>query len=516
VSALAKQDAIRREGYFYKVFLVVMFSSVLPLILLLALFLPLSTQQITAELEATYINSMNAINSSVNMVFNQIVEDCLLISRDTTFAEYIKIPSAQVRQLESAPARYTDAVMDNLGKYIRIKGKLYSNLSTMKFMMPFVDSVYFLDVGKQLILTSNNKFSPVQNFSDQDFINRLRDYSAIKYISPIRRCVHPDGSVIDVITVFINSVFQHDGGVFAMNIDSAKLADYLFGDFDGSSGYMLIMSEAGVASDMRNFPEQVAAMLSDTDLIQKLSDLEDRASLFERGYLFVKNASTNKHWFYLSMLDVDQVFSASIRLRNILLVIFGGLFTLSLLLAVFSSNRLYHPIRLLRKMLTGYVQLPEEKDVFRSLGAYVALSENEKQDMKSQIHTLTPYYRENILLFLLYRNAVSAEPIDNRKQFSEWGFQQGGLALLMFGISFTQDALSVVQPPISVAIKQYLVLKLEMALSRTGIAAQDISGRFFLLCNVSSDDYRRMYDFAKSIANSLIRFCFLSLSYFET
>jgi len=79
------KSAIRRSAYFYKVFLGILFTSILPVLVMNIISFSFTTREIQDELVKAYMGKMDIASESVDMIFDQIIEGCRLIAQDTIF-----------------------------------------------------------------------------------------------------------------------------------------------------------------------------------------------------------------------------------------------------------------------------------------------------------------------------------------------------------------------------------------------------------------------------------------------
>ena len=525
---MQKKETVRRSGYFYRLFLIILFSSMLPILIMNIFSGYFTSAEMRREIENVHRNKLYASSNSVNLIIDQIVEGCSMISENVTFKDFGRYSGKRATYLENLPAYYPEEDMKDLARYFRLKGEVYWNLNRQMMNKFFIDSVCFYDMNKSMIYTDENKSFTVQDYYDQDLLELINTVNFSPYVCAIRD-IPERGEKLSVITLLIGNKSMGDRQIFAVNIDTAKLGEYLFAVESDTSSFMFMTDGKYVVANSSAISESYRERIFNSNTMDKLYALNDNDdSIIIDQFMFIKHYSATKAWSYISVLNIDEIFSASEQLSHTMLILSSVLLIASFTIAVISSNNIYRPILHLQTLVAGFTdkrhpppadeyELPLKKNesIFQSISAYLSSSEDERIRLQSKVRTLTPHYNENTLLSMLYRGST-----EHHIYTVEWGFKPVGYALLFISINLPSEDRTAPAHSVDTLIKQYLMEMTAMTLSRRSIAIQDISGKFFLLCNVSSEDYRHIYSFSKSIVDEfredLGASCYIGISSHHT
>lgn len=500
-----------RANFYYRVLVIILISALLPILVLNLLSVNFITTDMQRELKKLHQNSLNTTSNSMDMIFRQIIEGCRLISQDATFISFGKYPAETVEYLESMEGRYSDEDVYALSQYMKLKGEVFESLRNQMYNKPFIDSVYFYDVNKEYVYTNNHSSYRAASFSDQDFFRIGKDVVFTPYVTSLREIKTSEGSPVWVITLLFGSVKMGDRGIFAVNIDADKLGEYLFSNTDDVFAFMFSSDDMTMITKTSGMPDAFYSKLQEPAVQAKLSQMQGSGSFTDGNYIISKYQSPY-YWTYVSLVNTDVIFRSSRVLSERTLLLSAVLLLVSVVLAVLSSNQIYRPILSLQKAISAQISHHKGKDIFFSIEEALKNTKLDNESLRTRIVTLTPYYDEKVLASLIFHNGVS----DNDAQISamRWGFEPVGYALL--AVSVGDTAQNTTMQPTDLFVPRYFEQMAEIHLSRKGVAMRDMGGRYFLLLNLSSEDYRDIYSFSGLIISEfreeLSCDCFIGIS----
>ena len=515
-----------KSKYFYKLLIIILIVATVPVMLLSYI----SSHYIDMEMKDTLgkmnYYSLSVLGDGVDITMAQINDGCRQMTLDYLFDAFLEISPKKVQHYETMTGPYSDDDLKGLGEYIKLKSKIYDTLKQQKYGKPFIDSTYYYDIPKQLIFTDDREYYSVSEFYDTNIPALCEEIIVTPFITEPRKIVTKDGTTKEVITLIYGSVWSGDRKIFIVNIDGEKLSEYVFSQ--DAAAQILILSDKGniIAKNAPTGDDVVELFRTGPDLVERVLAAENGdVLLYDNIYLIKYTVNTSK-WTYVNIFEPQTLFYSSNTVLKMIFYLSIILVILTSLIALLSSKVIYRPIYSLSKLIKEHTDEPttrqDQWNIISYMERHFSKVVNERGDLKSRLDMLLPYYREKIMLSILYAQNPDPDWLDKQVNSIELGFNQDGFVLFLFSIdvqnSWDSFFANITE---NILLKEYLEQKADMDLGCKSISLYDNTGCYILICNITSDEYKKAYRFATSILKEIkdvmgcIAFCGISSHYAE-
>ncbi len=265
--------------------------------------------------------------------------------------------------------------IDNLHEEPHVyDNKIYTRLTNVQKISDFIYSVYYLDHAPQSVYLSSGLKFDYTDFYDKGFLDIL-DYSKNYYILPARQLPTLDYETKNILPVVISvplNAIQHSG-TYIINLDANRLFHYLIknSNFNENMVFKIVDSKGMI----------IASSVNSSDVFKQLEDFsppldltKSEASTFaalagkEKLVSYVR--SSEYDWTYICYEDRNLIFDSMFRPLQIIIVIALSSVLLSIILAVYMSNKFSKPVREIVKLFGGKAAVPKnanEYDTIRNI-----------------------------------------------------------------------------------------------------------------------------------------------------
>lgn len=386
-NSISEINKKNRSATFYKFFLVISISMMIPVVMITSLI---------GKVSHTHL--LKQVNLS---------RESLLDQKRLIVEQKIDEVSAIVDQLVNNESVWklvtTSGYTVNHGMYMRDSIGLFSKNASSNEM---IDSIYLYNDVDDFIL-SDSKYSK-DEFADIDILNVT--FEGFEYIT-VPRIVK--GTIIfSYIKKF--SSFDNNSVYIVINLNYDNFWKSLSSDSDGLK-YFIFNDEYSIIYEDDFYQNEI-----DKNILEKIVDEKDinfEISHYKDNLYFWKSISSKNKWTFVLTQKSEDLFQAAYILRkfNILsLIIILGI---SFILAYFFSGYLYKPIRELTKKINQVTQIDtiNSKNEYQLIEKVVAYLFSKNIKLNNDYEYVLPYFKQHSI-----NDVLSGDfDLDNFKQVLE-------------------------------------------------------------------------------------------------
>ncbi|WP_440394201.1 helix-turn-helix domain-containing protein [Paenibacillus sp. SAF-054] len=430
------------RNFLIKLVTLTLLVSVVPLLLLSLLFYQNTRSTMKAELQAANQASLSKSVQAMEIVIDQIGNSFMQFISDSTYRDYAQFPRGEYYEQLNGALNEED--MPGLQKYLVSKAKLSFNIDNLRMSSSFIDSVYMYDRSKQIMLTQSDLQYPIDRFYDKDWNLGLPEKSyAYPDIMDVRSAVKSNGSRKLVIPLVFRS--SNEDNYIVFNLDAQLVYDNIFKRLDGKqSGSILVYSK-----------EKKLMLYDHTDKLVNKDDVElQKSELLGRSEgaeeLRLENSrqlatlenSPLLGWTFVSLTDLDILYTSINNLRGIMATIGILLFVATTLLVLLTSRNIYSPIHNLLHYvisnsspssvspLPGQGQLGE----LRTIRNWLVEASEDRKSLQVRLKESLPAYREKFLHTLIKAGTHTMEEISEGISFLDIDLHLKNIMLLLIRV----------------------------------------------------------------------------------
>lgn len=389
--------------------------------------------------EETGTSSTRYLNQSMNaleLVIKQITASCQQLVLNPSFRNFESYPNGLY--YESINGVYPEQDLPSLYWYIKNKTSAIESIQYFKLSNEFVDSVYYYDSSKNLVLAINGE-NTIRQYSYGEFFDRdwhqawSGSHESPALIDP-RMAMQYNGQRKEILTLLFRA--NQTGNLFIINLDAALIYNKIINELN-HRGSLFVLSGAGAVLFRQELsPEQ-----------QETADRLERIPITDRvGYLraemdgdqqLVTYAKSDRlQWTFINVNSMDKLLDSIKYLRRVIVYSILLLLVLTIGFSLLASKKLYRPIARIVSLLAGKIGKSGDvwTDEIHRIDHALRTTFDERDLYLGKLEESLPYYREQLKNELLRLPAIPNEAL--REKLSELsipiGLEQLALLLLTF------------------------------------------------------------------------------------
>jgi len=497
----------RHSRYFYKLLIIVLMTSIIPVILLIGISSSRINQELKNEISRINYQSLEFLGDGVDITMSQIKEGCRQMTLDYTFDSFLSIMPWDAKRYEEIMGPYSSKDLAGISNYFMLKSKIYGILDQQSYDKPFVDSVYCYDYTKRSIYTNQHEFYSDDAFYDSEIPVICKNILTSPYITPPRMMITNGQTGKRVISLIYGSIWRGDRKIIVVNIDTEKFAEYIFSQ--NSTCSLLIISDQGdIIAKSSGIPDSVVEKLTKNPQTVEsvLSSANGKVSSFG-DFILTKYSGSSSGWNYIQLFEPQVIYksiSEAIRIAYVIAVI---IILIAGSMALASSRIIYRPILSLIQLFKAESceqNNAEEHNIFKYIERRYSKMVYEQNNLKSKINALLPYFKEKVMISVLRTPTPDTKWLNEQIVSVELGFNPVGFAAFLFGIdSNTQTSNQIALISQEIVINEYLKQKAAMDIGCKSIVVSEQAGSYLLILNVSAEQYQKAYRFAADILEEI-------------
>ncbi|WP_171631864.1 helix-turn-helix domain-containing protein [Paenibacillus plantarum] len=465
-----------------------------------------------AELQAANMASLSKSVQAMELVIDQIGISFMQFISDSTYRDYAKFPRGEYYERLNGALHADD--MPGLQKYLMSKAKLSFNIDNLRMSSSFIDSVYMFDRSKNMMLTQNDLQYPIDRFYDRDWDLGLSEKShAYPIIMDVRNAVKSNGTSKLVIPIVFRSSDEDNYIVF--NLDAQLVYNNIFKRLGGKQSGSILVYTQGHKLMLYDHADKLAIEADEN--LQKSEQLGDSAGAVEirldnyRVMATFQNSSA-LGWTFVSLTDLDVLYTSINNLRSIMATIGTLLFVATTLLALLTSRNIYNPIRNLLyyvinhnnsvPALPGQGQLGE----LRTIRNWLVEAYEDRKSLQVRLKESLPAYREKFLHTLIKTGTYTEEEISERIRFLDIDLGLENIMLLLIMVEEPKEQkIDVVRRSMNKLraadmIERQHVGSGEMRMELVELSEETLA----LLVNCTEDEFTGIFTLAERIQSGIL------------
>lgn len=314
--------------------------------------------------------------------------------------------------------------------------RLGGELSRLSSYNSLISSAYIYSANSGMLMTSDYRYYPVEEFYDQNWLAIYRQETAPVYWTEPRAAVGAGGTESTCISLILHvpSGSRKLSGAVVLNLSPEKLdAELLSGGIQELSSGTVDVLDQEFRPLLEN-PES-AGLLEAVGKDWFASQASGSQTVHMNGgsRLITYTYSPLLGWYFIRTSELGASLD---RYRSVwsILLLFCVILLLACILAVRVSKRLYQPVRKLVEDLTGQkLGSGALSDEYGAIQAEYSRMQTKTSALESEITELQPLIRERFFLRLLRGQADAPE-----QELAQFGFSADPCAVFVVHYSSKQ------------------------------------------------------------------------------
>lgn len=330
--------------------------------------------------------------------------------------------------------------------YLSSKSNAQWYLKNLLKSNEFIQSVYFFDQGKQMVLTGSEWFT-FADFYDSTWGLSTADFLTYPLISEVRSARQKDGSFLSVLPVIYMSSTMDN--YIVINLDAEKIYSTIFRKFirDDEHAFFVLSAGGKLMFHDRDHPIS-EAMSADERFRLKLTEFDEKS--FETEWLGKQRLVTNMGsellgWTFVNVIAIDTIYGSVTNIKNLIMLTMALLVAATGVLVFLTARNIYDPIRHLlayvasnsRGDLAGLAFPRRARGELGMIRSSLEEAYEQQASLQIRLKESLPAYKKMYVHSLLHPNRFSLEEIEERLRFLGIVLPPHDLALLV--IAFHRD-----------------------------------------------------------------------------
>lgn len=411
-------NKIFRRTFFIKLIMTTVLIAVIPNLLSDVLAYNKVSQTFQEETGKSKLQYLNQTRNAIEIVLKRIRENSNQLVLNQTFKEFEQFPNG--RYYEALQGEINKEDLPALNGYLNAKKNSIHTINLFRMSNEFVDSVYFYDHNKNLVLTSeydgSNRQFTMDEFYDKGWYSALlaANEDAIFMDTRIAKQYRSDEKKF--LTVIFKT--RKDDNALIINLDAQLIHQEMISKLNDQDEIFVVSTEGKILfhSQPANLLKQVNLLLPEnSDIVGKSGTLV--AQIDDTRKLVSHSASSLLGWTFINTSDLEALSKGTASIKRTIFLSAVILIIISLTLAYLSSRSLYQPISRLKAMIGGDSDRKGQEDEIGTIGNFVQSAIYERDYYKEKLNESLPVHREQFKSSLLRRHNLTLEEIESKKAY---------------------------------------------------------------------------------------------------
>ncbi|NOU86307.1 helix-turn-helix domain-containing protein [Paenibacillus sp. LMG 31460] len=379
---------------------------------------------------------LNQTRNALEIVLKRIKENSNLLALNQAFVEFEKFPNGS----------YYEDLQGELGKedlptlygYLAAKTNSISTINTFRISNEFVDSVYYYDSSKNLVITSDNSGSNRQfdldDFYDRDWYDTLIESKEYYVFMDTRITKAYSSKEKNLLSIIYKT--NKDNNAFIINLDASVIYNEIINKLNHQDNIYVVSSAGKIL-----FHSNPASMHQHLSLIlPEEKDIVGRSGSFVKqlagkNKLISHSASPLLGWTFVNISDMEALSKGTASIKQTIVLSALVLVLLTLTLTYLSSRSLYKPISRLKAMIGGESERKtEQTDEIDTIGIFMQSAIHDRDYYKEKLDESLPFQREQFKYSLLRQHSMNLEEIGSKKDYLGVHIDLGDLVVLALSL----------------------------------------------------------------------------------
>ncbi|WP_309123481.1 helix-turn-helix domain-containing protein [Paenibacillus sp.] len=367
----------------------------------------------------TKLQYLNQTINAMEIILGRIQENARQLALSRAFQDFESFPNGSY--YESLQGELPKEDLPALYSYLEGKTNAFLTLNAFKLSNAFVDSVYFYDASKRLVMTSesdgSNRQFPIESFYDTAWLEALAVPEADPILMDTRVAKRFHSGEISVLSVIHKS--EKGDNAVVVNLDASKMYSGIVNKLNDKDEIYVLSPKADLLFQSRreNVSPPTAQLIRESERL--LGGTGSFVAEIGVGPKLVSYAASPQlQWTFVNVADMQALAKGTASIKQTILISAAALVLLSFTLAYLSSRRIYKPISRLSAIVQGRGESgPGGSDEIRDIGSFMESTMHERDFYKEKLEESLPFYREQFKTSLLHRHALRPEEIEEKKKY---------------------------------------------------------------------------------------------------
>lgn len=409
--------------------------------------------------EETGSNKLQYLNQTINafeMILNRIKENSNLLALNRSFQSFENFPNG--RYYEDLQGELPREDLAALYSYLETKKNTFHTINSFKLSNEFVDSVYFYDSSKDLVITSdnegNNRQFPLDDFYDRGWYDEFvhSQHNPVFMDTRAAALQYPSAEK-QVVSILYKS--NKGKNAIIVNLDAALIHREIFSKLNHEDDIYVVSSSGTIVfgSSIPGVQQFTSLGLpEDTPIVGGTGSYVTELANSQK--LISYSTSPMMNWTFVNISDMKAFSQGMAAIKQTITWSVLILVLLSIALAYLSSKNLYKPISYLNTLTIGKMEQRaesrgEQSDELLVIGSFVQSTIDERNFYKQKLEESLPLQRERFKHMLLHPNSWTLDEIEEKIVYLGLAIDTDDLVVLLLGMdedhsrSSGQDMLTI-------------------------------------------------------------------------
>ncbi len=500
---------IKAKRYYSKLLLYTAIVALIPIFLLSTFSYISIKRSMETQLNDTTLAYLRQCENIIGIVLKQVDQSINQLTIDSDFKEFENFYNGGY--YEKIRGGFKDEDLPMLYKYLENKAKVFDKLNVYKNSNNFVDSVYFYDSSKNIILTDKKFQYDFNEFYDKDWFNSIGKSSVFPIVLDTRAVRQWDNNYKNIISVVYKTVNKKDSSNFiVVNIDEEYLFNNLSEKVEDKLGRTFFILSKDNKVIIKNRNDNIYKQIIENKQLNKY--LENDSGVFEQkinnsryAVNFIKNNTLN--WSFITTISYDKFYAAINHIRNLIVISTIILIVLTIIVVMISSKNMYSPIlnivTFIRKNIRNddsSENFPEEIDYINSS---IRMVHDNYINMHSKLEKNLPDYKQKFMQSLLQDNIYDYDEIVEKMDFIGIKLDTKELAVIIVNIEDVKDSLDDLSKINNTILRIKDIIESSVHGRFKGIVLYSDRNKFTVVVNCSKNYVKDIFEFTESLRDEL-------------
>lgn len=437
-------DGSKTGKFYYKLLFSMLILAVVPILLFSSIAYYNVSQTFNDETAASSTKFLNQTINAMEIIVKQIKESCRQMTLAPSFQNFETFPNGAYYEKLSGTIS-----AESLGPnywYLMHKKNAVESINRFKLSNPYVDSVYYYDGQKNIVMTSGLESRYVQyaydEFPDKAWFEVVDSASNKEVYLMETREVGLNGQPAKKIISLIMWSNVKDNA-FIINLNADLLYQEVIQKLASPSNLLVVSQSGALIFGGHRTISDFETKIMDNLFAQQLQTAGWFNEKNEKDdFLVTYSASNLLNWVFINFNDLKSL-NKGLDYLNRIIILSLLLLGFTLMAAAYVSTRkLYKPVNAIMSFLGDKKQDKRKsrspagprRDEFRYIREMMKGAIDEKEYFKKRFEESLPYYRERFLNALIRGLTTDVEEIRQKSEFLKVEFELSDMALLLISI----------------------------------------------------------------------------------
>lgn len=431
-------NKLMRKKFFIKLIMTTALIAIIPNLLSDIVAYNKVSQVFEEETGKSKLQYLNQTLNAIEIILNRIKENSNLLVLNQSFLAFENYPNGSY--YEDLQGEFHKEDLPALYEYLLAKTNSILTINSFRMSNEYVDSVYYYDSRKNLVLTSENDGSnrqfPLESFYDMDWHPALVSSRTNSVIMDTRIAKQYHDTEKSLLTIIYKT---KDNNAIIINLVASIIYNEIINKLNSEDDIYVLSTEGNIL-----FHSKQENMLKKLNLLlPKNEDVVGRSGSFvtriaDKNKLVSQSVSPLLGWTFVNVSDMEALSKGTASIKQTIVLSTIALILLSFTLAYLSSRSLYRPISRLKVMIGGESERKSEQtDEIGTIGKFVQSTLHERDYYKQKLEESLPIHREQFKSSLLHRHSMTIVEIESKKAYLD--IDIGLKELVVFALSLNDD-----------------------------------------------------------------------------